>query len=302
MSQLREIANIFIVNGRLAACEIVVGDLSVESLSLSRTEAHLGYPFDFTTAGTEEQDDRQLNNHRDNMSDAERKSAIPIAQLPDADQHRKMVDLFRKNSAPYYDLQQIVRLLVLLREWREEEQTLIQSVILPHSFSQNTSANIFVRLRQDRQKDAAALKQKPDTHRTRQIYESISTMFDNLIPAISEHAAADPNYLTKETWELMKAYIPEIIIAYLSVLQSASWFLNKEPSVKAMEVAVLVADAENKWVQACLLETGRMSEVVDCLAQVSRAMLRLQAGSKDALAKKRGGKGETLRLWDLGAR
>jgi nuclear pore complex protein Nup107 len=94
-----------------------------------------------------------------------------------------------------------------------------------------------------------------------------------------------------------------MILAYLSVLQSASWFLNKEPAVKAMEVAVLVADGDNEWVQKCLLETGRMSEVVDCLAQVSRAMLKLGAGSsKDAMAKKRGGKGETLRLWDLGAR
>jgi nuclear pore complex protein Nup107 len=116
------------VNGRLAACEKVISDLSVESLSLSRTEALLGYPFDFMTPGMEEQDERQLNDHRDNLTNTARALAIPIAELPDEEQHKKMVEQLRKNSAPYYDLQQIVRLLVLLREWREEEQTLIQSV------------------------------------------------------------------------------------------------------------------------------------------------------------------------------
>jgi nuclear pore complex protein Nup107 len=176
------------------------------------------------------------------------------------------------------------------------------SLAIPHS-SRRIIADKYNRIRQDRQKDPAAPKQKPDTHRTKQIYDSISAIFDALIPAISANAAADQHYLTGETWNLMKAYIPDMILAYLSVLQSASWFLNKEPAVKAMEVAVLVADGDNEWVQKCLLETGRMSEVVDCLAQVSRAMLKLGAGSsKDAMAKKRGGKGETLRLWDLGAR
>lgn len=89
----------------------------------------MGYPFDFMTPGTEEQDERQLHEHRDSLSTTARAAAIPLSQLPEADQHREMVMRLRKVSAPYYDLQQIVRLLVLFREWREEEQTLIQSVI-----------------------------------------------------------------------------------------------------------------------------------------------------------------------------
>lgn len=115
-----------IVKGRIAAAEKVIGNLSVESLSLSRTEAILGYPFDFMTPGTEEQDERQLHEHRDNLSTAARAAAIPIAQLPDVEHHRDMVLYLRKNSSSYYDLQQIVRLLVLFREWRDEEEALIQ--------------------------------------------------------------------------------------------------------------------------------------------------------------------------------
>jgi nuclear pore complex protein Nup107 len=129
----------FVVNGRLAAAERVISDLSVETLSLSRTEALLGYPFDFMTPGMEEQDERQLHDHRDNLPNAARAAAIPNAQLPDADQHRDMVNYLRKKSSAYYDLQQIVRLLVLFREWREEEQALIQSVLIFTSLQQYIS-------------------------------------------------------------------------------------------------------------------------------------------------------------------
>jgi nuclear pore complex protein Nup107 len=100
----------------------------------------------------------------------------------------------------------------------------------------------------------------------------------------------------------MKAYIPDVVLAYLSVLQSASYFLQKDPAIQAMEVAVMVADEQNEWVQRVLLETGRMSELVDALAGVSKAMLRLGEGAKEKPVKKRGGKGETMRLWNLGAR
>ncbi|CAA9964809.1 nuclear pore complex protein [Pyrenophora teres f. maculata] len=274
---------IFLLNGRIAAAEKVISDLSVESLSLSRTEALLGYPFDFMTPGTEEQDERQLHEHRDNLSTAARAAAIPLAQLPDADQHREMVLYLRKNSSSYYDLQQIVRLLVLFREWREEEEALIQ-------------------FRRDILKEPTAAKSKPDTQHTKQVLDSITSIFDALIPSISASVASDPHYLTEQTWDLMKAYVPDMIIAYLSVLQSASWFLNKDPAIKAMEVAIVVADKGNEWVQKILLETGRMSDVLERLARVSHCMLRLNESGKDKASKKRGGKGETLRLWDLGAR
>ncbi len=115
-----------IVNGRLGAADRVVNDLSVESLSLSRTEALCGYPFDITTPGAEEQDERRLHDHRDSLSGVARASALPLAKLPDAEKHRQIVEVLRQKSSPYYDLQQIVRLLMLFREWRHEEEALIK--------------------------------------------------------------------------------------------------------------------------------------------------------------------------------
>lgn len=101
----------------------MIEDLSVETLSLSRTEALCGYPFDFTTVGAERQDERALHAHRETLS-REARSRLPISELPDAEQHEEIVQELRARSAEYYDLQQIVRIIEKFREWRDEEEIL----------------------------------------------------------------------------------------------------------------------------------------------------------------------------------
>lgn len=102
-------------------------------------------------------------------------------------------------------------------------------------------------------------------------------------------------------WALRKAYLPEIIIAYMSVAQAASYFIHRDSAVKAMDLATMVADQDKEWLQRLFIETGRMKELVDTLALVSRAMLSLGdlGDSKKLPTKKRGSRGETLRVWDL---
>lgn len=117
------------MNGRLAAAEKMIEEINVESLSLSRTEALCGYPFDFNADGAEEQDERALHAHRETLS-REARSRLPVARLPDAEQHEQIVYRLRERSAPYYDLQQLVRLIAVFREWRVEEQKLIEWVFL----------------------------------------------------------------------------------------------------------------------------------------------------------------------------
>lgn len=114
------------MNGRLDAAIRVIEDLSVESLSLSRTQTLCGYSFDIMTPGTEEQDERALHESRDRMEPQERAAATPLSKLPDADTHREIVEDLREKALPYYQLQQIVRLLGFFREWRSEEEALIK--------------------------------------------------------------------------------------------------------------------------------------------------------------------------------
>lgn len=165
--------------------------------------------------------------------------------------------------------------------------------------STNTS---FLRIRNERAKDPNAPKTKPNTQRTKELLDTIESIFNTLINSISEsfHTGVRDS---DDSWDLKKAYIPDIVLAYLSVLQTASYFLQRESANKAMEVAVQVADADHKWLQNIFLQTGRMSELVDCLANVSKATLRLtEHEPKKMEKKKRGSKGETLRIWDLGVR
>jgi nuclear pore complex protein Nup107 len=116
------------VNGRLGAAEKVVADLSVESLSLSRTEALCGYPFDITQPGAEEQDESQLHEHRRHLTGTTLRQAIKSDALPNAEKHAAIVARLQEKAAPYYNLQLIVRILILFREWRHEETELIKSV------------------------------------------------------------------------------------------------------------------------------------------------------------------------------
>src|SRR5690242_4672503 len=100
------------VNGRIAAAERMIEEVNVEYLSLSRTEALCGYPFDFNAPGAEVQDEKTLHAHRETLS-REARARLPVSQLPDAEQHTQIVEYLRLRSAPYYDLQQIVRIIAL---------------------------------------------------------------------------------------------------------------------------------------------------------------------------------------------
>lgn len=111
---------------------------------------------------------------------------------------------------------------------------------------------------------------------------------------------------TTHLWDLKCAYIPEIVLAYICVLHTAASFLKRDVAaafaVKAMEIANLVADGENAWLQAVFVETKRMGELVSALAMVSKTMLKLsEIEPKKMGVRKRGSKGETLRIWDLSA-
>jgi len=162
--------------------------------------------------------------------------------------------------------------------------------------------------RMNKAQDGEAQKTKVDMSHLRELLETMEAVFHTLISSMTATTdeispESDPTHL----WELKCAYIPEIVLAYISVLHTAASFLKRDAAavfaIKAMEIANLVADDEHAWLQAVFVETKRMRELVDALAQVSKTMLRLsEVEPKKSVVKKRGSKGETLRIWDLNAR
>ncbi|KAF2829216.1 hypothetical protein CC86DRAFT_345795 [Ophiobolus disseminans] len=282
---------IFLIHGRLAAAEGVISNLSVETLSLSRTEALCGYPFDFMHPDALEQDVKQLHAHRKTLAGSALKKAIPYEQLPGPDEHAGLVEQLRESSVVYYELQQVVHLLGLFREWRAVEE----SVIAARAEKPNPEAG-------------EPLKAKVDWNHLKELLDTMESVFGALLSSMTAttQEISPENDLT-HLWELKCAYVPEIVLAYISVLHTAASFLKREVAatfaIKAMEIANLVADEGNAWLQAVFVETKRMRELVEALAQVSKTMLRLsESEPKKSVAKKRGSKGETLRIWDLNAK
>jgi nuclear pore complex protein Nup107 len=91
--------------------------------------------------GVEEQDEAQLHDHRRSLTGTALRTAIKHDALPNADKHAAIVQRLREKSAEYYNLQLIVRILVLFREWRHEEEELIKLVFSSYSFKSWPLAN-----------------------------------------------------------------------------------------------------------------------------------------------------------------
>lgn len=160
---------------------------------------------------------------------------------------------------------------------------------------------------QTRQSQDGANRKKADMSHIKDLLESIEVVFMSLISSLARVAREQPREPSVDAWNLKCAYMPDIVLGYISVLQTAALFLQRDSAissaVKAMEIANLVADEDNAWLQRVFTTTGRMSELVDALAMVSKAMLQLNEHEpKKSATKKRGSKGETLRIWDLKAR
>ncbi|KAF2800065.1 nuclear pore complex protein-like protein Nup107 [Melanomma pulvis-pyrius CBS 109.77] len=266
---LQESLEYFLLNGRIGAAEKLIDEMSVESLSLSRTEALCGYPFDFTQPGTEEQDDIQVA--QASRKTVPSRTSLRLSNIPSAYEHTQHVLNLRQLSSTYYELQQLVRLIVLFREWREEEDNMIN-------------------LRDQ--------KAKISPKRIKEVFEAIQATIGPLLESFIEPTQE------ADLWKIRKAYFPEVIIAYISVTQAAAFFVHRDHAAKAMDIATIVADEDKEWLQRLFLETGRMSELVDTLAQVGRAMVRIGdlGDAKKIPTKKRGNRGETLRIWDLNTR
>ena len=92
--------------------------------------------------------------------------------------------------------------------------------------------------------------------------------------------------------QIRLACLPEIIIAYNSILNFSSYFAGREILKRSMDLAALVAE-ENSEVAACVVEVDRMPELMDSFAVVAKSMILAEArrpGDK-------GKDGKTLGIW-----
>lgn len=92
------------------------------------------------------------------------------------------------------------------------------------------------------------------------------------------------------------ACLPEIVLAYNTILNFSNYYISRDVLVKSMDMATIVA-AKDSDLGASFMAAGRMPELMDSLALSSRNMIQgEERGSRISKSKKKQG-GETLDLW-----
>lgn len=75
-----------------------------------------------------------------------------------------------------------------------------------------------------------------------------------------------------ELEQIRKACLPEVVLAYIAVLNSSAQFLSRELLLKSLEMGAVVA-SKGSDLASCFLSSGRMPELVNTLAFTSTTML-----------------------------
>ena len=96
------------------------------------------------------------------------------------------------------------------------------------------------------------------------------------------------------------ACLPEVLLAYNMILHFSSHYLSRDLLLKSMDLAALIA-AEESGLAECFMAAGRMPELVDSLAFLSKTIIMADGrGAKGGKSRKKRN-GETLELWTVRA-
>ena len=100
---------------------------------------------------------------------------------------------------------------------------------------------------------------------------------------------------------LREAYLPEIILAYDSILHFSGIALSRDNFLECMELSTIIA-AEDSDLADMFVKKGRMKELVAAFADNSRALLQANTPGKSrtgTTSKKLRNLGWTRELWDI---
>lgn len=98
---------------------------------------------------------------------------------------------------------------------------------------------------------------------------------------------------------LREAYLPETLIAYVSALQYAGNSLTRDNLLEAMDLAAVVAERDSD-IAALLVKTGRMKELVEAFASVSKALAGEQTEKKKSGKASKAGPTSAKKMKEMG--
>lgn len=184
-------------------------------------------------------------------------------------------EVMTQQSRTYYELSQLVTAIEALSQWRVEEEKYITRVPKPSNVP-------------------SALKQA-----FANVYSAMEPILKGiLLHPTDEGEAEDLDFIRQN-------YLPEMIIAYNTVLHAAGNLITRDSLLDSMQLSASIAngrstaDGEDNGLRDCFVRAGRMRELVQSFALTSKAMLVLKAEGKEWKARKER-RGMDLGMWEIG--
>jgi nuclear pore complex protein Nup107 len=97
--------------------------------------------------------------------------------------------------------------------------------------------------------------------------------------------------------DIRTMYLPEVIIAYNTVLCTAGHMISRDELLSSMDLSTVVARQDSGLTET-FVRSRRVKELVKSFAETSKIMLKLNEAGK-ARKEKKGGHGRTLAIWEI---
>ncbi|KAK5168083.1 Nucleoporin nup84 [Saxophila tyrrhenica] len=181
-------------------------------------------------------------------------------------------NLMQQQSNTYYELAQLVTALDAMSEWRSSEQEYLGRMPKPPTVPTTLKQNWF----------------------------KVRTAMKPILKGILQNST-DPGE-AHDLSIIRENYLPEMVIAYNTVLHAAGNLITRDSLLDSMELGVSIANGKKKdednGLQKVFVKAGRMRELVESLALTSKVMLILRAEGKEHKVKKER-RGQDLGIWEI---
>ncbi|KAH0544991.1 hypothetical protein FGG08_000917 [Glutinoglossum americanum] len=253
----------FLRRGRLAAARELLRRIPSSRISLEKTEHIIGKKVDISVDAEESDDEVDIATNTGVPRAASDRHRTPLSPQ----QTRKMHEVLSKQAKSYVELEKLVAALDTLEIWRLVVEEKIQ----------------------DRAKRKEKLQQA-----CHDVVAAVSLLLDEWLVC---HSTGEEKI---EFNEIRNMYLPEVILAYNSVLHYTGCTAKREILLRCLELSTLLA-ADGSDLLGCFIESKRLPELVSALAKSSRATIKANEmkGGKSSEEKRRAGNGETLAIWHV---
>ncbi|KAI9763348.1 MAG: Nucleoporin nup84 [Candelina submexicana] len=266
----------FLRLGQLAAARALAKRVPFSSISLEKTAQLLGRRVDVGMSSENSDDEEDVNLGGSRMTRLRQQQYEKRQQRHASHMRTKAKrEVLRRQARTYRELETLVLALDALDGWRgvADEQ-------------------------KSHKKDPQAAKiWRRELQRT---FEYILAAVEPLLHGWLVHPMDDTE--AAEVEKIRNSYLPEVVLAYHTVLHCAGHYLSRENLLRSMDLATVIA-AEDSDLAPCFTAAGRMKELVDAMALTSKAILRAnETGNSRINKRKKAGSGANLAIWKVDMR